>query len=175
MFITTPQRGSALIISLVILTAITLGAIVAMQRSTLQVRMVGNMQHQQKVFNAAYSNLGGLMEQFRKESGLTVILNDAVDAYHMNPNGPGINPYATAYGLTKPAIPENVSTVDNKLIAFEPPSANKNATSLKEMEGSSAATLVPYYFSSTAEASDNAGTTSKQQIGMYYLAPAPNQ
>src|SRR5690554_3080918 len=168
------QRGSALIISLVILTAIILGAIVAMQRSTLQVRMVGNMQHQQKVFNAAYSDLSGLMDEFRSSnnSTLTTILNDAIVAYNAD-NTATINPYATGYGLTKPNSPDNVKAVTNSLRSFEPPTSSSSA-SLKEMEGSSTGTLVPFYFASTAVAADtHDSVTSTQQIGLYYLAPAP--
>lgn len=168
------QRGSALIISLVILTAITLAAVIAMQRSTLQVRMVGNLQHQQTIFNAAYSNLGGLMEQLRQSGNTTDILNDAVTLYHQDPDADGINPFATNYALTAPQLPSNVKSVTNTVKSFEPPTGS-SAISLKEMEGSSGATFVPYYFTSTATADDDAqAVSSTQQIGFYFLAPAPN-
>lgn len=171
------QRGSALVISLVILTVITLGAVVAMQRSTLQIRMVGSLQHQQKVFNAATSDLGALLDQLRTADRVTEVLNDAVIAY--NANTGAIDPYALddetpKYGLTKPAAPDNVQAVVNNLTSFEPPGAH--SYSLKATEGSSTGTLVPYYFASTASATDvNNSVNSTQQIGFYYLAPAPNQ
>lgn len=174
MRITTSQRGSALLISLVILTVITLGAVVAMQRTTLQTRMVGNMQHQQKVFNAAYSDLSALLNELRTSPNLTRVLDDAITAYHLD-NNATIDPFIADYGLDKPDSPDNVEAVENRLRSFEPPSEG-SSTALKDIEGSSGATLVPYYFTSTATVEDSAGSVSStQQVGMYYLAPAQNQ
>lgn len=167
------QQGSALIISLVILTAITLGAIVAMQRSTLQVRMVGSLQHQQKVFNAASSNLAGLLDELRTADQATTVLNDALQAQYNAANAT-IDPFKTEYGLVKPSLPTNIREVENKLLAYEPPS--EHARSLKALEGSSAGVAVPLYFSSTATAIDsNNSLTSEQQMGFYYLAPSTAQ
>jgi Tfp pilus assembly protein PilX len=46
------QNGSVLLFSLIVLTVITLTAVVGMQRSTLQLRMLNSMQHHQEVYNA---------------------------------------------------------------------------------------------------------------------------
>lgn len=172
------QKGSALLVSLVILTIITLGAIVALQRSTLQLRMVGGMQHQQKVFNASYSNLNALLDQMRRSGQTLVMLNDAIIDYNESAaNGEdaeGLNPYVGRYGFAAPQLPDNVKEVSNRLVSLEPPTSS-SAVSLKATEGSSAGTLMPYHFSSTADAKDvNDNVSSKQQIGFYYLAPAPN-
>lgn len=55
------QRGMALVVSLVLLTAVTLLALVSLSRSTLQVRMVNDTQISETVFQAA---LGELEAQF---------------------------------------------------------------------------------------------------------------
>src|SRR5690554_6638031 len=102
------QRGSALIISLVILTAITIGAVVAMQRSTLQVRMVGNMQHQQNVFNATLSDLSSLINHLRNIGTATSLLNEAVKAENIA-TGSTIEPFVTG-NLTRPKLPKNIKT-----------------------------------------------------------------
>lgn len=47
------QSGSALAISLVMLTAITLVAMMSLQRSGLQTKIVANIQHEEAVFLAA--------------------------------------------------------------------------------------------------------------------------
>lgn len=166
------QRGSALLISLVILTAITLGAVVAMQRSTLQVRMVGNMQHQQNVFNAAQSDLSSLIEQLRSMSKANDLLFKAIQAENST-SGSEINPF-TQGGLTKPRTHKNMKDTKNKLRVISLPSAASN--SLKATEGSSGGTLVPYYFANKVDAVDkNDNAQSFQEVGFYYLAPAPNQ
>lgn len=56
------NKGSVLAISLVILTAITLVSITAMQRSGLQGKMVVNIQHKEKAFHAANSELEEIFE-----------------------------------------------------------------------------------------------------------------
>lgn len=50
------ERGSALAISLMILTSITLLAVSAMERSGLQARMVRNVQHSERLFHTALSD-----------------------------------------------------------------------------------------------------------------------
>ena len=166
------QRGSSLIISLVILTAITLGAVVAMQRSTLQVRMVGNMQHQQNVFNAAYSSLGSLIDQLRSPTIANSLLNKAIQLENQTA-GSTIEPFSEG-SLNKPTPPQNIKTPVNALRVVSSPSDIAN--SLKATEGSSGATLVPYYFANRVEVKDkNNNAQSIQEIGFYYLAPAPGQ
>jgi Tfp pilus assembly protein PilX len=49
------QSGSVLAISLVLLTAITIIAIMGIQRSGLQTKIVGNLQHKEGVFQASLS------------------------------------------------------------------------------------------------------------------------
>ena len=51
------DRGSALIISLVILSAVTFLAIMSMQNSSIQLKMVANSQHSQLAFNNVLSEL----------------------------------------------------------------------------------------------------------------------
>lgn len=172
MFSISSQRGSSLLFSLVILTAITLGAVVAMQRSTLQVRMVGNMQHQQNIFNAAYSNLGSLIDQLRNMNTANDLLFEAVQAENNTP-GSTIDPFALGR-LYMPIQPQNVKRPTNALRVISLPSGAPN--SLKSTEGSSGGTLVPYYFANTVNAQDtNNNAQSAQEMGFFYLAPAPNQ
>ena len=59
------NKGSALAISLVILTSVTLGAVYAMQRSGTQLKLVANMQHLQTIDSYAVSNNEGALEYLR--------------------------------------------------------------------------------------------------------------
>lgn len=74
------QKGSALVFSLGILTAVTLGAVVGMQRSSLQLRMVGNLQLQQQVFNSSKDNAESVVADVtdNKDNKAVDLLNDVI-------------------------------------------------------------------------------------------------
>lgn len=55
----TKSKGATLAVSLVMLTAVTFVAVLALQRSTLQTKMVANTQHSQQAFSIASSELAG--------------------------------------------------------------------------------------------------------------------
>lgn len=173
----TQQRGSSLVFSLVILTAITLGAIVAMQRSTLQLRMIGNMQHQQAIFNDTMSDLNTLFDGLRNANTANQILGDMIIAENIsiangNPAGTAqLNPYSFNL-LDQPLRNTGTSSTTNRLRMLAPP--EESSQSLKVHKNSSAGTLVPYYFASNVLGVDvNNQTRSRQEAGFFYMAPAP--
>lgn len=61
----SPQKGSVLITTLVILTAVTLIAILSMQKSTTGLRMVGNTQLFESSFQVALSELNFTFNKYR--------------------------------------------------------------------------------------------------------------
>lgn len=170
------QRGSSLIFSLVVLSAITLGAMVAMQRSTVQLRMIGNMQHQQALFNAAYSDINTMLEGLRSYSTASTILNSIIldekaSLAAGNPIGTvRKDPYRYSV-LNQPPLGKTVGSTTNVLRMLQLPTETPN--SLKVTEGSSAGTMAPYHFASNVIAVDvNNNARSAQEAGFYYLAPA---
>lgn len=186
------QQGSALLVSLVILTVITLGAIVAMQRSTLQLRMVGNMQHQQNLFNAAQNDINNMFEQFRNAAEASRILNKVVmaeNAASIDPNyhfgQVRINTYGSADNTAnlavlpkysaniKPFVAGDASTSQNTIRSLSIPTQTEH--SLKSNPGSSSGALSPYYFASNVTAVDKRGNTNTQEVGFYFMAPAQVQ
>ena len=62
------QRGSALIVSLVILTAITFLALISIQSSSVQLKMVNNSQKSEAVFQSALSELEAQFSESGKTS-----------------------------------------------------------------------------------------------------------
>lgn len=178
--ILTHQRGSSLVFSLVILTAITLGAIVAMQRSTLQLRMIGNMQHQQSLFNATVSDFSNVMTSMQ-ESPVTArsILGELINLENNSiaqGNSLGriqINPYRFN-GIHVAPKNSGVNSTTHSMQLRNMPSDTPN--SLKQNAGSSAGTLVPYHFTSTVQAADtNNNTRENHEYGFYYMAPSSQQ
>ncbi len=61
------QQGSVLITTLVILTAVTLIAVLGMQKSTTGVRMVGNTQLFENSFQIALSEINFTFNKYRQE------------------------------------------------------------------------------------------------------------
>lgn len=176
------QRGSSLIISLVILTAITLGAMVAMQRSTVQIRMIGNLQQQQSMFNAAYGDISNLFTGLRNGNTANRILGHMIDQENQwiaagsnLTTKPVTNPYNRQIfaGLLPPSVHNStVGGTQNQMRVAQLPGDTPN--SLKMHAGSSTGTLVPYYFTTDTQAWDiNNAVRSRQQAGFYILGPAP--
>jgi hypothetical protein len=77
----TANKGSALAISLVILTAITLISVTALQRSGLQGRMVGNIQHQEQGFHAANGELEEIYHFYATQASATQALSNPLNSF----------------------------------------------------------------------------------------------
>ncbi len=72
------SKGAALIVSLVMLTAVTFLAVVSLQRSTLQVRMVGNTQLKEQTFHTSMSELAAKYELWGLGASKTQALADSM-------------------------------------------------------------------------------------------------
>lgn len=114
----TRQQGSALVISLVILTSITMGAVIAMQRSSGQLRMVNSMHSQQEVFHAAHTPF----RQIRQSLGESLLI-DWIEPLYKKEIA------AVAAGKAVGSIVENPATTINNVQLLVPPArANRVAT-----------------------------------------------
>lgn len=164
------MQGSALVLSLVILTAITLGAMVAMQRSTLQLRMVSNMQHDKQVFDATYSYISQAYYLMNENSSdtrsmLAAILANDSTTYEV---------YSTN-NWSEPSTPSVVGDVDGTLATSTSTAAGNasNPNYLKGNTGNSAGSQQTYYFTYNATGTDSSGRiSSTQEIGLSYSAPS---
>lgn len=110
----THQSGSVLAISLVLLTAITLVAIMGLQRSGLQTKIVANVQHREVVFNGARNLLVDAYGSFQTSD--TQLLSDAIDKQKKHQ-------YQTSIGATTDGPTKKVDDLGTPL--------NENITSKK--------------------------------------------
>lgn len=101
------QSGSVLAISLVLLTAITLIALMGLQRSGLQTKIVANIQHKERTYHAAYSELECIYESFRIDSQS---FSDAKDKA-----GEDLNLGIICANPLAPLAPSNHLTITNNL------------------------------------------------------------
>lgn len=130
------QSGSALIVSLVILTAITIGAVVVMERSSGQLRMISNMQTQQQTFKTTHSPLISIRRNIRDKNLLAKAVDPVVVQYRAAELAG-----ASKSDLAKITMDPTLSNNGAQLL--QPPSSNKgikinsNTLSIKRLPGSS--------------------------------------
>ncbi|MEH6450759.1 MAG: pilus assembly PilX N-terminal domain-containing protein [Oleispira sp.] len=78
------QKGSALAVSLVLLTAITLISLSSMQRSGLQTKIVSNLQHHEILFQTTLNEQEYWWGQLQKDDSKGKIISEAQDEYTFN-------------------------------------------------------------------------------------------
>jgi type IV pilus assembly PilX-like protein len=173
------NKGSALAISLVILTAITLISISALQRSGIQGRMVGNIQHQEQGFHAANGELEEIYQFYATQTSATIALANPMNNFDMI-NGepvylevtPGhtstYNNY-TGYGSSESGQKPRLDVTSNITHSGE-----RNSL----VEGFTVGTFVEYGFTIDAQAAEPSfgvgvgRTLSSQLVGIKFIAPA---
>ncbi len=168
------QTGSVMLLSLVLLTVITLTAVIGMQRSTLQIKMLNNMQHHQEVFNATNDHI---------ELGVSFLQRDENIGVARSTLGPLIQSSDTTLVLTnielgadwiEPAgYAEHVTVVDTLQLSDISDPATASSQYLKANPGASTGTTQKFYFNFTSNGSDASGRiTSTQEIVFNLEGPA---
>ncbi len=168
------QTGSVMLLSLVLLTVITLTAVIGMQRSTLQIKMLNNMQHHQEVFNATNDHI---------ELGVSFLQRDENIGVARSTLGPLIQSSDTTLVLTnielgagwiEPAgYAEHVTVVDTLQLSDISDPATASSQYLKANPGASTGTTQKFYFNFTSSGSDASGRiTSTQEIVFNLEGPA---
>ena len=74
------NEGSALIVSLVMLTAVTFLAILSLQSSTTQIRMVTNLEIKEEIFHTTARELNTKYNKYRDQSQGIDKLQAAIEA-----------------------------------------------------------------------------------------------
>ncbi|MBM96895.1 MAG: hypothetical protein CMI09_13745 [Oceanospirillaceae bacterium] len=171
------QKGSAMILSLAILALLTVGAAFSMQRSTLQVRMINNMQYKQQVSNATYTYVEWMLAHLNEPNTDTGVLSDLIKS-HKNASDsdsaiPSISLYSK-YNWQTPVLPNMkavVQVTDTITIEALPSDA---PNSRKFNEGNSQGAEAPYFFKAVFLGSDDSGNiTSTMEQGFIRKGPAP--
>ena len=161
------ESGSVLIYSLVILTVITITAMVAIQRSSVQLKMVNNMQHSQDVFNAAYDYLNSGVLYLQSNIGVTrTALSQLVDTTSEELPTVALE---EATNWSAPEGTESVKEVTDTLQMTDSTVAS-SGNYLKANSGSSSGTMTTYSFRYQATATDRSGRISSTQEIVFSLA-----
>ncbi len=80
-FTVNRQRGSALMVSLIMLTAVTFLAIVNLQSSTTQIRIVSNLQTKETVFHTSKREVVSKFVKYRKNGDNSDEMSDAIESW----------------------------------------------------------------------------------------------
>lgn len=177
------NKGSALAIGLTILTAITLISVSALQRSGIQGRMVGNIQHQEQGFHAANGELEEIYQFFATQASATQALSSPLNSFTIvdgeqvfSPVTPGHFSSYSSYGNSESGGQSTGSPQSPRLEV----SSDIQHTGLRNslVEGFSVGTFVEYGFEVNSQANEPSfgitpgKTLSSQLIGIKYIAPA---
>lgn len=76
----THSRGAALAFSLVLLTSLTLLALVGLQRSTMQIRMVSNLQLEQTIKDISYSEIEANFQGIASKNSDNQLILEAINS-----------------------------------------------------------------------------------------------
>jgi hypothetical protein len=192
------SKGSVLAISLVILTAITLVSVAAMQRSGLQTRMVNNIELKATGFHVANSELEDIYDFFGTQASATQALSiplsefDIAEVDKVDDSGDVIKD-ASGDAITEqvqefnPVPTGHYSTYSNYTQYGSSSSSNSSPPKVNVIssiehtgvrsslvEGFSIGTFVEFGFKSIAITSHpiSGQELSNQTIGINYIAPA---
>ena len=174
------QSGSALAIGLVMMTAITLISVTAMQRSGIQGKMVSNIQHKEIGYHAAHGELEQIYHFYSTQESATTALSAPLDSFKMV-NGEAvysaIQPgHESHYDIEQDQSSGSYNGAAKAKVALSSTIQHTGARN-SLVEGFSVGTFVEYGFVVTSQSTtpQNLGTPrqlSSQSIGVRYIAPA---
>lgn len=170
------QSGSVLAVSLVLLTTITLVAIMGMQRSGLQSRIVSSVQHQEFVFNSALSTIYANYDFFQTSD--TQALNDAIEIaknfkYQQSINNADMASIKEKQPLNLSVVTDPHITMSSSIrhIMNKNDLGNPNTSGLRNSfsRGKNGAGTVKFELNTLAEL--DSGTYSNQLLGFQLNTP----
>lgn len=173
------NKGSALAIGLVILTAITLVSVTSMQRSGIQGRMVGNAQHKQQAFHIANGELEEIYQFYATQGSATQALSAPLNEFDIFNGEQIFHEIAAGHTSTYNSYYPHDGNSSDPSSRLEVAS-NIQHTGIRNslVEGFSVGTFVEYGFVVSAQSAepsfgiDPGKVLSSQSVGIKYIAPA---
>jgi hypothetical protein len=151
--------GSVLAISLVLLTAITLIAIMGMQRAGLQTKIVANIQHKEVAFNTAIGDIDKVYQDIQE--GDTQTLSDAM-------NSP-LNVATASSGINRNILFEVTTIISHLDPQLEAGKVVTSGLRNDNSRGKNGAGIEVFEIATSAILPN--GSNSNQLVGMTILSP----
>ncbi|TNC91724.1 PilX N-terminal domain-containing pilus assembly protein [Thalassolituus sp.] len=168
----TGSRGAALIVSMILLTATTMTALVALQNSSMQIRMVGNTQSKESVFQAAMSELESNFTRVRQD---TQLLADAAFSVEMEQGEVKINQDSNLPEFTPQGIdpgPNYKKTQVETSIVYVGRGLMFSRHALGTDTSVGKYSRLPFEINADAAIENNAAFNSSQTLNISFLASA---
>lgn len=156
------QQGSALIVSLIMLTSVTFLAILSLQGSTTQIRIVSNLQIKEDVFHTTKRELDKQYDGYRDDMDK---LDELTDAFQKS-----------VLGLEASLTPEvqydqkNIGGVISAVKSLQATPVNLNFTFAKNSSVGALSTMKFELASSVTDSSER--FNSRQRLGFNYYVPS---
>tara|TARA_B110000196_G_scaffold318032_1_gene332486 strand:- start:2010 stop:2540 length:531 start_codon:yes stop_codon:yes gene_type:complete len=163
------EKGSVLVISLVLLTAITLISITSLQRTNLQTRIIANVQHSENGFNIANSELDEIYLTYLSNSASTKDLTNALDNFTLDANDKKVfNPQ------TSSLVSSYKTKIANKPNSIDVTSQITHKGQPTFTSGYSIGGITTYIFEVQADANapNNGYNLSSQSMGIKVIGPS---
>lgn len=166
------QKASALAISLVLLTAITLISITSLQRSGLQTRIVANNQHSEAGFNAANSELEEMFQIYVTDNNAVTALSESMDLIPSIQDGKKVYPATTKTGVVSTYQQNNQTRPTAIALSSTIRHIGKSPFTIGYSQGGF--TTYKFEADAIATAPNNGRTLSSQSMGIEFVGPAQN-
>jgi Tfp pilus assembly protein PilX len=169
------QTGSALAISLVLLTAISLVSITSLQRTNLQSRIVANSQHAEAAFQIVNNDLEEKLRRYANDPVSASALSDTIDMFEITGGEKAYKKTDTtgvvsSYQNDIDGHPRKIQIASNIIHTGQPPFSS----------GNSQGSFTTFQFEATTTAStgtvaeENYRVLSSQITGIEFIGPSLN-
>lgn len=156
------QQGSALVVSLIMLTSVTFLAILSLQGSTTQIKIVSNLQIKEEVFHTSKRELGRQYDGYRNDMDK---LDELTDAFQKSVQDSESSLVPEITYDTK-----DISAVISAIKALQATPVNLNFTFAKNSSVGSLSTMKFELISNVIDSSEK--FHSKQHLGFNYYVPS---
>jgi hypothetical protein len=162
------QQGSALIVSLIMLTSVTFLAILSLQGSTTQIRIVSNLQIKEDVFHTSKRELNSQYDGYRNQISKIQEMSDAMTKSVSTNSAGDVTPNLDLTPILDTNNGEYV--LSSSLRYFNKVPVNLNYNFAKD---SSVTTMSWLPFEITSETTDSSARFhSNQRLGFKYNVPS---
>jgi type IV pilus assembly protein PilX len=164
------QQGSALIVSLIMLTSVTFLAILSLQGSTTQIRIVSNLQIKEDMFHTSKRELGYQYDGFRNQLAKVQEMSDAMSSA-VNTTEDGVSaPEAQAIdSMLDTSVGGYIQSSTLRYTQTVPVNLNHSLDGI----GSSVGAIATMPFEIVSATTDSSGRfRSNQKLGFKYFVPA---
>lgn len=160
------QRGSALIVSLIMLTSVTFLAILNLQGSTTQIRIVSNMQIKEEMFYTTERQLIAKFETYKNQRGKSTDLKESIPLSINDEFDDQFKNIDTDINFDS----EKVGSISSKVRHIR---TSDSTVSNSVITGNSKGSFSVKSFEIISEAVDKSERFNSEQLsGFSYLAPA---